>query len=151
MIRRRIALMLLAAALTVAAPVFGEPVYPPGVPNLTDPQVQRELVLVTVSLLDGDPDFPVLLLARASEGPGQFLLVLVDARNGKDTWSLAEDRAVLFMLLSESATVLETYLDEGFAADGTPSGRFRAAGPDQVAELMAKLRAARRRSSRILI
>lgn len=146
---RRFVLMLLATVLlTGMARVSAAGVYPPGVPNLTDLGIQTEFVRVAFSRYEEDPDFPVLVLANLTEGLPQFLLVILDARNGKETWSLQEDRAVFFMLLSDPATVLRAYLDEGFATDGKPSGEFSTAGPDAVNELIAKLRESHRRSRR---
>jgi hypothetical protein len=147
MVSRRFALMLLAATLLAAtARVSAAAGYPPGVPNLTDPGVQTEFARVAVSRFDEDPDFPVLVLARLTEELPQFLLVILDARNGKETWSLREDRAVFYILLSDPMTVLQAYLDDGFASDGKPSGRFTAAGPETVGELIDKLRESHRRS-----
>jgi hypothetical protein len=125
--------------------------YPPDMPNLVDPDLQNELILVALSPLDGDPDFPVLVLARVHERLPQLLLVIVDARNGKDTWSLREDHAIFFVLFTDSTSVERAYLDEGFATSGKPSGTFVAAGPDDMEELMAKLRESRRRSSKLSI
>ncbi len=144
--RRFVLTILVAVLLTAMTQVSAAAIYPPGVPNLTDPDVQNEFVRVAVSRLDEDPDFPVLVLARVSKGLPQFLLVIVDARNGKETWSLHEDRAVFYMLLSDPMSVLQAYLDDGFVSDGRPSGSFNAAGPDTVGELIPKLRESHRRS-----
>ncbi|MGE5851423.1 MAG: hypothetical protein ACM362_14945 [Candidatus Methylomirabilota bacterium] len=147
MVSRRFVLTLFAALLlTVTARVTAAAMYPPGVPNFNDPGVQTEFVRVAVSRFEEDPDFPVLVLARLTEEPPQFLLVILDARNGKETWSLREDQAVFYMLLSDPGTILQAYLDDGFASGGKPSGRFTAAGPETVSELIAKLRESHRRS-----
>lgn len=148
MIFRRFVLALFAAAalLAVTVPVSAEREYPPGVPNLTDPDIQTEFVTLAVWQLNGDPDFPVLVLAGTNEGLPQLLLVIVDARNGKETWSLREDSPVFFMLFSDPTTVLQAYLDEGFTANGKPSGSFDVAGPEAAEELMAELRESHRRS-----
>lgn len=149
MVSRRFTLMLLAAMLLTATARFSAAaVYPPGVPNFNDPGVQTEFVRVAVSRFEEDPDFPVLVLARLTEEPPQFLLVILDARNGKETWSLREDQAVFYMLLSDPGTILQAYLDDGFALGGKPSGRFTAAGPETVGELIAKLRESHRQSRR---
>jgi len=148
MVRSRFALALLAAGvlLTAATPVSVGPLYPPGVPNLTDPDVQNSMLVLAISQLDGDPDFPVLVLAGTSQELPRYLLVVVDARNGKDLWSLLEDRPVFFMVFSEPTVLRAAYLDEGFATNGKPSGTFTAAGPGAVDALVAELRDGHRRA-----
>ncbi len=123
----------------------------PGVPDLTDPGVQSEMVLLSVTRLDGDPDFPVLVLESLNERFPRYLLVIVDARNGKETWSLLEDRPVVFLLFSDSATVQRALLDEGFAANGVPSGNFVAVGTERVEELVNKLRESRRQAAQVIL
>ena len=142
MVRYRFALALLAAGvlLTAATPVSVGPLYPPGVPNLTDQDVQNSMLVLAISQLDGDPNFPVLVLAGTSEELPRYLLVVVDARNGKETWSLLEDRPVFFMVFSEPNVLRAAYLDEGFATNGKPSGKFSGVGPEAVNGLVVKLR-----------
>ncbi len=144
----RIVLALVVATLVCGAPAWaaGEAPYPAGVPNLTDPNVRTDYAALAISRLDEDPDFPVLILGRLGEGFPQVLLVIVDARNGKDTWSLQEDTPVFFLLFADPRTAMEAYLDEGFATAGKGSGKFIAAGKDGVEELMVRLRESHRRS-----
>lgn len=148
MLPRRIALkfLVVAALLTSAPPARAEGASPPGVPDLTDPARQEEYRPLALSQLNEDPDFPMLLLARLVEGSPPFLLVIYDARNGKDTWSLREDAAVFYALFADLSTVQQAFLDEGFAGKGKPSGQFLAAGPDEVEALMARLQESHQRS-----
>lgn len=147
-----VVLLTFAALLTVTVQVSAETrspaesLDPPGVPKLTDPDTRTHFVTLAVSQLDGDPDFPMLILAKVNKGLPQFVLVVLDARNGKETWSLPEDPPVFFMLFSDPRTVERAYLDEGFVTDGEPSGSFHTAGPDGADELMAKLRERHRRT-----
>ena len=141
MTSHRTILALFVAALVVLppAPVFAGAGQPQGVPDLTDPAVLKQFVPVSLSGLNGDPDFPVLLFARRGEGVPQFLLLIVDARNGKETWSLREDAAVFYALFADPTTIHRAYLDKGFAATGAPSGEFVAAGPETAEDLVARL------------
>ncbi len=137
---------LIAAALLAAAPPSqAADRRPASVPDLTDPAVQDAYRPVALSRLNEDPDFPMLLLARAGEGSPQFLLVIYDARNGKETWSFREDAAVFYVLFSDRRTIQQAFLDEGFAANGTPSGNFLAAGPEDAEQLMARLQESHQR------
>jgi hypothetical protein len=47
---------------------------------------------------------------------------------------------VFLMLFSDPTTVQEAFLDDGFAENGNASGRFVAAGPETLQELVAKFR-----------
>ncbi len=137
---------LIAATLLAAAPQSqAAGPQPAGVPNLTDPAVQDAYRPMALSRLNEDPDFPMLLLAGLAEGSPQFLLVVYDARNGKDTWSFREDAAVFYALFSDPHTIEQAFLDEGFARDGAPSGTFLAAGPQDAEHLMARLQESHRR------
>ena len=137
---RMFAALLFTATLLAAGPrAFAETHYPPGVPNLNDPEVLAQFIPLSISRLAEDPDFPVLLLANRGEGSPQFLLVIVDARNGKETWSLREDAAVFYLLSDDLTAIHQAFLDEGFASRGTPSGQFIAAGPEAAGELLARL------------
>ena len=139
---RMFAALLFTATLLAAGPrAFGETHYPPGVPNLADPGLLAQFIPLSISRLAEDPDFPVLLLANRGEGSPQFILVIVDARNGKETWSLREDAPVFYVLFNDLTTIHQAFLDEGFASRGTPSGHFIAAGPEAAGELLARLRA----------
>jgi len=83
--------LLVAAALLVPmAPALAGDGHPTPVPNLTDPAVLDEFMPLALSRLNEDPDFPMLLLGRLGQASPQYLLVIYDARNGKDTWSVRE-------------------------------------------------------------
>ena len=64
--------------------------------------------------------------------------MILDARNGKETWSFREDAAVFVAVYSDPATVHRAFLDEGFAANGQASGRFIRGGPESVADLVTE-------------
>jgi hypothetical protein len=116
---------LLTLLLLIAAPVWaGQPFLPPDVPNILDPQVLTRFTPVGVANLRGDPDFPVLILEnRLGEYP-QVIFLGLDARNGKDSWSLGTDPIILIVLFADSATILGAYVDAGFADHGKASGRY---------------------------
>ncbi len=139
--RRTIVALVISGLVSLPpAQLSAQPAHPAGVPNLSDSAVLKQFVPVGQSPLAGDPDFPVVLLANRSERDPQLLLVVLDARNGKATWSFGEDAAVFYLVFSDPATLQQAFLDEGFAARGEPSGEFLAAGPDAAEELMARLR-----------
>ncbi len=139
--RRMIVLLVVCSVLSLlSAQARTEAAPPSGVPDLTDPAVLAKFAPVGLSRLGDDPDFPVLLLANLGEGVPQFLLVILDARNGKKTWSLREDAAVFYLLFVDRTTIQQAFLDEGFAGGGQPSGKFIAGGPDTAEELMARVR-----------
>ena len=138
---RRGVLALFVLASLVAAPLplqAGAP-RPAGVPDLTDPTVLAQFIPLGQGGLNRDPDFPVLLFANAGEGFPQFVLVVVHARNGRETWSLSRDPAVFYLLWSDATTVQEVFLDRGFAESGMPSGRFIAGGPEAFERLLMGL------------
>jgi hypothetical protein len=143
---RLVRAVLIAATLLVAWPqsqaAGGRP---SGMPDLADPAVQDAFAPVALSRLNEDPDFPVLLMERVLGGSPQFLLVVYDARNGKETWSFREDTAVFYALFSEGRAIQQAFLDEGFAGNGRPSGKFLAAGPEDAARLTARLQESHRR------
>ena len=66
-------------------------------------------------------------------------MVVVDARNGKDTWSLREEPVVFYLLFSEGTGDQQIFLDEGFADQGHASGVFIAGGPEEFKHLLARL------------
>ncbi len=141
--RRMIALLVVCGVLSLLpAQARTAGAAPSGAPDLTDPSVLAKFVPVGLSHLGNDPDFPVLLLANLGEGVPQFLLVIFDARNGKETWSLREDAGVFYLLLADPTTIQQVFLDEGFATRGEPSGKFIGAGPERTDELVARLREA---------
>jgi hypothetical protein len=110
-----------------------------------DPAIRAQFIPLSVARLNGDPDFPALFLGNAGREFPQFLFVIVDARNGKETWSFQEDATIFFLLLAEAGTVRQVYLDEGFATLGKPSGKFIVGGPEAAGEFLARLHESYRR------
>ena len=139
--RRSVFALLLAGCVAFLAPprALGAPGRPAAVPDLRDPSVQAEYVILELGAFGGDSDFPAVLLGRIRGGAPRFLLMVVDARNGRETWSVREDAAVFYLLLDNATTIQQAFLDEGFAAAGRPTGEFSAAGPETARELMARL------------
>ncbi len=136
--RRILPAALIAVFLSLGG-AHAQTVLPPGVPDLRDPAVQAEYMPIDISYLNGDPDFPLVVLARRDEGSPQFLALVIDARNGKETWSLREDRAVFYILFVDRTTIQRAFLDEGFAARGEPSGNFIPGGPETAEVMFARL------------
>ncbi len=129
-------------------PASGGMVHPAGVPDLADPAVQASFVPLDTVTLNGDPNFPGLFLGNITGEYPQFLLVILDARNGKETWSLREDAAIFFLLLTGPGKVRRAFLDEGFASRGNPSGTFMEGGPEGALHLLERLRETHQQSSR---
>jgi len=111
-----------------------------GVPDLPDPASLSAFVPVGVGRVADDPDFPFLLLANQAEGLPQFILVILDRQNGKETWSGRKDAPVFLVLFADPSTIQQPFLDDGFAEIGKASGRFVAMGPESLEELVAKFR-----------
>ena len=103
-----------------------QPTLPAGVPNIHDPSVLAHFQAEGVADLDGNPDFPVLLLTSTDAGQSQTLLLGLDARNGKETWSLAADPIILIVVFPGETTVPGLYVDTGFADRGEASGTYAA-------------------------
>jgi len=143
-----LALLVAAGVLAAGARASADTTFPAGIPDLRDPEIRSRFMLLNLARLDDDPDFPVLMLAGVGAGSPALLVVIVDARNGKETWSLREDAAVFYLMLADPTTVERAFLDEGFAASGKASGRFTAAGPGAAENLMARLRESHGRTRR---
>ncbi len=115
------ALVLLFA---VSVPALAQGTLPDGIPNVFDPKIRDDYQPYQVGNLEGNPDFPVVLfMAREGKSPAAVVVAL-DARNGKGTWSLATDPVVLIAVFSDPKTVTGVYLDSGFAQRGTASGTY---------------------------
>ena len=128
--------LLLAFVLLTAVPALADqPTLPAGVPNLLDPGVRAHFQAEGVADLDGNPDFPLLLLRNTDGGQPQALLVGLDARNGKETWSLADDPIILIMLFSPQSTHPGVYVDAGFVDLGRASGKYAAVGEETLPAL----------------
>jgi hypothetical protein len=136
-------LPLLAGFILLAAvPAWaGAPALPAGVPNLLDPTVRAHFQRVTVANLQDNPDFPVVLLVNTTGEEPRVLLLGLDARNGKDTFSLSTDPIILIMVLAGPATIQNVYVDIGFADSGMASGSYAAVDPENAAALPELLRA----------
>jgi hypothetical protein len=114
--------LVLAAAPAAAAPAA----LPAGVPNIYDSEVQTQFQPVGVTNLRGNPEFPLVMLVNTTgQQPGALLLGL-DARNGKDTWSLTDDPIILIVALSDVQTIQGLFVDTGFVDQGTASGTYAA-------------------------
>ncbi len=82
----------------------------------------------------------ILLLASLVEVFQQCLLLILDAQNVKETWSLRQDAPVFLVLNSDPTTFRQAFLDRGVAAHREASRHFVAGGPESLEELVAKLR-----------
>jgi len=128
------ALTLLLAAALAGPPLVaaGEPSLleqrgaarhlPPAVPDFTDVETLSRFTPVAQGRLWGNPDFPILLIRGVGATDPLFVLVVLDARNGKETWSLIEDPMILVTVGKRGEEDPETYVDEGFVTHGAPSG-----------------------------
>ena len=88
--------LLVGLLFFTPAPVGASPAaLPAGVPNIYDPEVQTQFQPVRVANLRDNPEFPVVLLVNTTGQQPEAILVGLDARNGKDTWSLTGDPIIL--------------------------------------------------------
>jgi hypothetical protein len=117
-----VGLVLFAVVPAEAAPTT----LPADVPNIYDSEVQAHFQPVGVTNLRDNPEFPVILLVNTTGQKPEALLLGLDARNGKDTWSLTADPIILIVTLSDVKTVQGLYVDTGFADQGTASGSYAA-------------------------
>ncbi len=117
--------LLVGFVLLAAIPAWaGQPELPTGVPNIYDPEVRAHFGPVGTVNLRGNPDFPVLLLMNTTGEQPQALLLGLDARNGKATWSLTTDPIILIVVFSDETTIQAVYVDAGFAELGKASGNY---------------------------
>ncbi|HSB70509.1 MAG TPA: hypothetical protein VLT62_14385 [Candidatus Methylomirabilis sp.] len=117
--------LLLGVVFLTAGPAWaGQAGLPANVPNILDPDVRVNFQPVGVATLRGNPDFPVVLLVNTSGEEPQALLLGLDARNGKDTWSLTGDPIVLIVVFADQTTIEGLYVDTGFADQGKASGSY---------------------------
>jgi hypothetical protein len=124
---RRIGSLLVVvgvALLAASAVCAAQPVLPPGVPNIYDPGVRAQFVPVAVWGLRGNPDFPMTLMVNTAGQSPPALLLGVDARNGKDTWSLVDDPIILIGVFGSEMRMQALYVDTGFVDRGAPSGHY---------------------------
>jgi hypothetical protein len=137
--RRIVPALLLAGLLAGAASARAEIVWVPTAPDVVGPGGEGRFVPLRLTHLNGDADFPMLLVGKVDAGFPQFAVLVVDARNGKDTWSLRGEPVVFYLLFSDGTGDQQIFLDEGFAERGQASGTFLAGGPDEVEHLLARL------------
>jgi len=143
--------LLVGVVLLAAVPAWaGAPTLPAGVPNIFDPAVRAHFEPVAVTNLQKNPDLPVLLLVNETEESPRALLLGVDARNGKDTWSLSTDPIILIVVFADATTVQGVYVDIGFADGGNASGTYAAVDPADgptLPEVLKAVRATGKRSN----
>ena len=116
----------LMSSLVLALPalVRAECPLPEGVPDLTSPLSQASWQHYVLGNVGGDPNFPlVLYLNRLGSAPPAVMMA-IDARNGKTTWSLAVDPVIVIAVFANPQTLTCLYYDQGFAEDGQPSGQY---------------------------
>jgi hypothetical protein len=128
-------LILLAAGSVWAD---GKSDLPRSVPDLFNPEVRALYQPVQVGNMRANPDLPLLMLVNINGESPKAVLVGLDARNGKNTWSLNTDPIVLIALFADPSTITELYLDAGFTRQGAPSGRYQSV-PDPRVEMLPDL------------
>ncbi len=134
--------LLMGFILLATAPAWaGAPALPAGVPNIYDPAVRAHFEPVAVANLQKNPDLPVLLLVNETEESPPAILLGVDARNGKDTWSLSTDPIILIVVFADARLVQDVYVDIGFVDKGKASGIYAAVDPANASALPELLKA----------
>jgi hypothetical protein len=134
--------LLVGFVLLAAVPAqAGTSRLPAGVPNIFDPGVQAHFQPVAVTSLEANPDLPAVLLVNTTGEQPPALLLGVDARNGKDTWSLVTDPIILIVVFADTTTVQGVYMDIGFVDRGQPSGSYGALDPEHASALTELLKA----------
>lgn len=144
-------LLLAAAVAGLPAAVAGGPSalerggaarpLPPVIPDFRDAETLARFAPVAQGRLWGNPDFPILLIRGLQATDPLFVLIVLDARNGKDTWSLVEDPMILVTVGKRGEEDPETYVDEGFVTEGTPSRAFVAVEGATLSDLTGLLEA----------
>ena len=144
-------LLLAAAVAGLPAAGAGEPSLlerggdarhlPPAIPDFSDAETLARFTPVAQGRLWGNPDFPILLIRGLEATDALFVLIVLDARNGKDTWSLVEDPMILVTVGKQGEEDPETYVDEGFVTEGRPSGAFVGVEGATVSDLTGLLEA----------
>lgn len=136
----RAPLVVLAFILLTTGSVWadGKPTLPKSVPDLSNPEVRAQYQPIQVGNAQENPDLPLLMLVNINGENPKALLVGLDARNGKTTWSLSTDPIVLIVLFADPSTITELYLDAGFTRQGAPSGSYQSV-PDPRIEMLPDL------------
>ncbi len=134
---------MIALALTVAGAASAQArSLPDGVPDLFNPDAKGEWQAYQAGNLDGNADFPVVIVVNTAGKQPAAVLMAVDAQNGSDHWSLASDPIVVIALFSDPHTITRVYADSGFSQSGTPSGSYTDVAnpsPDTLAGLLQSL------------
>jgi len=103
----------------------GQSPLPPGVPNFLDRSIRSHFEPVAVVNLRGNPDLPILVVRNKQEDrQPQVMLLALDARNGRHTWSLATDPIILIVVFASPSTILSIHTDGGFLEHGQASGTY---------------------------
>jgi hypothetical protein len=134
--------VLVGFVFLAALPAWAEqPALPTGVPNLYDPAVQAHYQPMGIGILGDNPDFPVVYLVNRTGEQPQALLLGLDARNGKATWSLTSDPIILIVVFSGETRIQGLYVDLGVAAQGKASGAYAAVDEMNLPALLDLLKA----------
>lgn len=134
-------LLVVFVLLAAGAARADGPTVPAGVPDIYDPEVRAHFQPAGVATLRDNPDFPVVLLVNTTGEQPQALLLGLDARNGKDTWSLTTDPIILIVVFSDEITIQGLYVDTGFVDLGEASGNYAAVDEKSLPALPDLLRA----------
>lgn len=144
--------VLVGFVLLAALPAWAEqPALPAGVPNLYDPAVQAHYQPMGIGILGDNPDFPVVYLVNRTGEQPQALLLGLDARNGKATWSLTSDPIILIVVFSGETRIQGLYVDLGVAAQGKASGAYATVDEMNLPALLDLLKAVTEAGRRMYI
>jgi hypothetical protein len=120
-----LATIALALALAIAAAASAQTrSLPNGVPDLLNPDAQREWQAYQAGNLEGNADFPLVMFVNTAGNQPAAVMMALDAQNGTDRWSLASDPIVVIALFSDPNTITRLYADSGFAQSGKASGSY---------------------------
>jgi hypothetical protein len=128
---RALAIALLSAvalafmlAIAAVAPAAAPARLPEGVPDVESLGAPGEWRVYQGQNLQGNPDFPLLMFVNnAGRQPAAVLMVL-DAQNGTQQWSMTSDPIIMVALFADPETVTRVYCDAGFLQAGRASGEY---------------------------
>ena len=132
-------LMMLSSVLALPAFVRAECRLPEGIPDLASPASQGNWEPYVLGSLGGNPNFPLVLYLNKVAGGPPGVMMVIDARNGKQTWSLTSDPAIVVVVLANLRTVKGLYYDQGFVEAGHASGQYANIAHPDLASLPALL------------
>lgn len=148
---RRLAGLLVVLGLALSPPAVARAQsqgrLPDGVPDLLSPQSDWQSY--QVGNLEGDPDFPLIMFLNNKGSAPAAVMVAIDARNGKSSWSLESDPAILIALFADSETLSGLYYDQGFTEAGHPSGQYTKVADPNVKSLPLLLKSVAEAQHRI--